>query len=144
MSGAESGEARLLIYHKQATSGRTRYLQWGGTSVCAFSPLPDLSAVMESPPEVVPLAPPEGLLVRAAELLQIKPEELELELEFREYVDTPAGPVPVLLVALTTIDPPFDKAAAVDGKFIALTEARHLPPVELELLRRSYCCIMEG
>ncbi len=137
-------EPRLLIYHKQATSGRTRFLQWGGATVCAFAAPQALSVVMESPPEVVPLAPPDALIERAVELLRLKQGELEVEAEFREYLDTPDGAVPVLLLALTTIDPPFDKAAEVGGEFIALTEARHLPAVELELLRRAYSCIMEG
>jgi hypothetical protein len=42
------------------------------------------------------------------------------------------------LASFTTIDPPFDAAAAVGGQFIAITEAMGGMPVEMDLLRRAY------
>jgi hypothetical protein len=44
----------------------------------------------------------------------------------------------VLFRSFTSIDPPFAAAEAIGGRFIAITEARGLPPVELDLLRKAY------
>ena len=48
----------------------------------------------------------------------------------------------MLLARFTAIDPPFSAAEQLGGAFIDLTQARGLPPLELDLLRRAYEVIL--
>ena len=129
---------RLIFFHKQSTSGRTRFLRFSD-GVCGFAPLADGSRVRESgepPPPVLPH--PMVPLREAARRLALPEDRLQLEAEFTAWTEGPEGDVQVLLVAFGTIDPPFAQAEAVGARFIPLTEARDLPQVELDLLRLAY------
>lgn len=110
----ESAAPRLILFHKQKTSARTRFLRFADT-VLAVGPLPSVEERM---------ALPAG--------------SLETVDDFRMHVDTADSAVPVLLAGFTSIAPPFAAAEAIGGRFVAITEARGLPPVELELLRHAY------
>lgn len=55
---------------------------------------------------------------------------------------TPEGPIQVRLATFTDIDPPFELAARLGGRFIAITEARDCAATELELLRQAYVVLM--
>ena len=128
---------RLLLLHKQATSGRLRFLCLN-SGVLVFSPLPAGSVLRDqdysSPIRIHPVA-----VLRDAEVLLGLPEgALAPEVEFQAWVDTEDGEVPILLAAFTGIDPPFLAAERIEGRFIAITEARQLSEVERELLRRAY------
>lgn len=128
---------RLILVHKQKTSGRLRFLRLPHGTV-AFTPLPPLSDLIEDAalPQVVHHP---AVFLKAAEVkLGLPAGSLAHEPEFQATVDTPDGPVAVHLASFTTIDPPFDEAAALGGKFIAITEAAGDMPVEMDLLRRAY------
>ena len=130
-------DLRLILAHKQKTSGRLRFLRLPHGTV-AFTPLPPLSALMEhaAPPQVVPH--PAAFLKAAEDRLGLPTGSLVYEPEFQATADTPDGPVALHLASFTTLDPPFDEAAALGGKFIAITEAAGGMPVELDLLRHAY------
>jgi hypothetical protein len=130
-------QARLILLHKQATSGRLRFLCLS-SGVVAFSPLPALAALRDedySPTvQIHPTA-----IVREAEIHLGLPEgAIEPVPEFQAWVDTPAGDIPILLAAFTGIDPPFAAAERTSSRFIAITESRQLSEVERNLLRRAY------
>jgi hypothetical protein len=136
---------RLLLAHKQKTSARVRFLRFPH-GLCAFSALPKLSTVLEdSPVNRVETHP--SLYLRGAEaLLGLDSGGLALEAEFNASVDTPDGPIQIRLAAFTSIDPPFEAAEKLGGKFIAITEARgalyKTTPAEMELLRQAYTVLM--
>jgi len=130
---------RLVLFHKQKTSARTRFLCFAD-SVLAFAPLPARSAICAQPGSVLPH--PGASLKDAEARLGLPAGALRPEPEFRAEVDTPDGKLPILLAEFTAIDPPFAAAAAAGARFIAITEARGLPPLELELLRRAYEIIL--
>ena len=134
-------DLRLLLAHKQKTSARVRFLRFPH-GLTAFSPLPRLSSVYEIAPECrVEMHP--GLYLRAAEReLGLEPGGLALEAEFSAGVDTPEGTIRVRLATFTSIDPPFAAAERLNGKFIAITEARGSTPAELDLLRQAYTVLM--
>ncbi|HEY6898376.1 MAG TPA: hypothetical protein VI279_14040 [Rhodocyclaceae bacterium] len=137
-------DVRLILFHKQSTSGRTRFLRFG-SGLLAFEPLPALSALVEEGAAASSVRPHPAAALRAAEeRLGLAGGSLKAEAEFYAEVETPAGAVPVLLAAFTSIDPPFDAAAQAGGQFIALTEARGLHPLELDLARRAYETILGG
>ena len=128
---------RLILIHKQSTSGRVRFLCLS-SGVVAFQPLPALSALHDEDysPKIQfhPTA-----AVREAEIHLGLPEgAIEPVADFQAWVDTAAGDVPVLLAAFTGIDPPFAAAERTGSRFIAITEARQLSEVERNLLRRAY------
>lgn len=128
---------RLILLHKQKTSGRVRFLCLS-SGVVAFTPLPVLSALRDddySPKvQIHPVA-----VVREAELKLGLPEgAIEPDAEFSAWVDTPEGDVPILLGIFTELDPPFAAAERTNSRFIALTECRQLSEVERDLLRRAY------
>jgi len=138
-----STPARLILVHKHATSARTRFLRFE-SGVVAPEPLPDLSEVLgEGDGDGDVVTHPAMLMAQVAVNLGLSADTIELESEFSANVDTPTGAVPVFLARITTMDPPFDAAEQAGARFISITEARDLTPVELELLRRAYTCVME-
>jgi len=128
---------RLILLHKQKTSGRVRYLCLPH-GVLAFTPLPGLAALRDEDFTSSLNFHPTALLQEAESRLGLDPGSLEAEAEFQAWVDTPDGDIPVLLGCFTSIDPPFAAAERLGGRFIALTEARALTEVERNLLRRTY------
>ena len=128
---------RLILLHKQATSGRVRFLCLD-SGVLAFGPLPVASALRdEAYTSQIRYHP--AAVVREAEILLGLPEGAVVpEAEFQAWVDTAEGDVPVLLAAFTGIDPPFAAVERSNGRFIAITESRQLSDVERGLLRRAY------
>lgn len=133
---------RLIMYHKQATSARTLFLRLQN-SVCAPHPLPQLSQYLDELQSLSVVTHPAALVTQLEKQFNL-PNSLQVEPEFHAQVDTPAGIVTVYLARFTTIDPPRQEVESDEGKFIALTEARNLPGVELQLLRQAYSFIMEG
>ena len=130
-------DLRLILVHKQKTSGRLRFLRLPHGSV-AFTPLPPLSDLMEGTASPQVVHHPAVFIQAAESKLGLPAGSLAHEPEFQATVDTPDGPVALHLASFTTIDPPFDEAAALGGKFIAITEAAGGMPVEMDLLRRAY------
>lgn len=128
---------RLIVLHKQSTSARVRFMSFG-ESVLAFSPLPDLAVLRDEDYSPTVQFHPTAALRAAEKQLDLPVGGLEPVPEFCVWVDTPGGDQAVLLAACTSIDPPFAAAEKQGGKFIAITEARRLPLVERELLRRAY------
>ena len=139
-------DVRLILVHKQKTSARLRFLRFPH-GMCAFTPLPALSALEEegeaglgdSPPVV---HHPSAWLRTAEARLKLDGGSLKPEVEFHATAQTPDGPVTVQLASLDYVDPPFAEAEAVGGRFVAITEARGCTPVEMELLRRAYTAIL--
>ncbi len=140
------GGLRVIMYHKTPTSALTRFLLQD-EGVCLPGRLPKLAQLIDNgtrrgATEKV-VAHPSPLLRHVAEWLAIPQDQLELDEEFCEKVDVAGGPLTVYLARFASIDPPFDAAERVGGRFIVLTEGRGLPPAELDLLRRAYTVIME-
>jgi hypothetical protein len=133
-------DLRLILAHKQKTSGRLRFLRLSHGTV-AFTPLPPLSDLMEDTSSSV-VHHPAGFLKAAEEKLGLPSGSLVHEAEFHATVETPDGPVVMYLASFTTTDPPFDEAEAVGGRFIAITEAVGSMPVEMELLRQAYTVML--
>ncbi len=148
MSQAGDDSWRLILYHKQGTSARTRFLRYVDDTVLAFTPLPTLAQRIDETlpglPEPVLSWHPATVLQQAEQALGLPAGSIEFEAEYREQVDTANGTVAIYLGRVTTIDPPFAAAESLQARFIDLTQARDLPAVELELLRRAYEVIMEG
>jgi hypothetical protein len=137
---------RVIMYHKAPTSARTCFLLQD-EGVCLPGRLPKLAQLIDNgtrrgAAEKV-VAHPSPLLRHVAEWLAIPQDQVVLDEEFCEKVDVAGGPLTVYLARFDSIDPPFDAAERVGGRFIALTEGRGLPPAELDLLRRAYSVIME-
>ena len=125
---------RLLCFHKQGTSARTRFVRWPH-GMLAFEPLPAGATLQMS---ALARRHPADLLRDAAQRLGLPNDALAAMTEFEATLATPQGDIPVLLVQFATLDPPFAAIEAQGGKFIAITEARNCAPVELELLRKAY------
>jgi len=128
---------RLILVHKQSTSGRLRFLSLPD-GMLAFVPLPESAALRdEDYPVTVEIHP--AAVIRAAESRLALPENsIEPVADFHCWADTPDGDIPILLAAFTTIDPPFAAAEGCGGRFIAITEARRASEVERNVMRRAY------
>jgi hypothetical protein len=133
-------DPRLILYHTQAISARTRFVRFDHSGICGFSALPETitftDAVTHTSSKLV--SHPAFLLRDAEQRLQLHPGALEAQTRFRVTMMSPQWVIEVRLARFTTLDPPFAEIEGVGGAFIALTEARGLPPVELELLRLAY------
>ncbi|MGE5491579.1 MAG: hypothetical protein ACM31P_09885 [Actinomycetota bacterium] len=128
---------RFILAHKQTTSARVRFLRLPD-GVLAPNPLPAGSIVpAEAEEEAVPPSP--APLMRSLEMhLGLPLASLQPAEDFLVQVETPEGAVTVLLAAFTSIDPPFAAAERLGGSFVAIIEARGLPAIEQQLLRRAY------
>lgn len=132
-------DPRLIMYHKQATSARTRFLKLDYGGVCGFGALPEEAALAERTVEDGKLVSHPAFLIRDAERrLGLPGGSLEAEGGYRCKVSSPEGATEVFLARFTAIDPPFEEAEAQGAAFIDLTQARGLPQVELALLRLAY------
>lgn len=129
--------ARLILLHKQATSGRVRFFCLS-SGVVAFKPLPTLSALHDEGYSPTVNVHPVAILRDAEIHLGLAEGAIVPEAEFQAWVDTPEGDVPILLGAFSGIDPPFAAAERTGSRFIAMTEARFLSDIERQLLRRAY------
>jgi hypothetical protein len=133
---------RLLLFHKQGTSARTRFLRFRD-SLLAFAPLPEGASLRaDEAAQGKVMLHPVPVLKTAEKKLGLPGGSLQVVPEFSATVDTPEGEVPVLLAGFTTIDPPFGAADSVGGRFVALTELRGLPATEMDLVRRAYTVIL--
>jgi hypothetical protein len=128
---------KLILLHKQATSGRVRFLCWA-SGVLAFSPLPTLAALRDEDYRSTLQYHPTAVLREAETLLSLNEGSITPEIDFQAWVDTPSGDIPILLGILQTLDPPFNAASQQNARFIALTDSRGLSEVERHLLRRAY------
>jgi len=130
-----AGLPRLILFHKQKTSARTRFLLFADT-VLAFGPLPASATVAAGTGTVRPH--PAAHLNSAEQRLGLPAGSLEAVADYAVDVDTAEGVVSVLLAGFTSIDPPFAAAEAIGARFAPITEARGLPTIELALLRQAY------
>ncbi len=140
MTTVPKPEPRLLCFHKQGTSARTRFVRWPH-GMLAFEPLPADARLLDekSAPGLAHVRRhPADVLVDAAARLGMPADALRAETEFGAVIATPEGDVPVLLVQFTSLDPPFAEVETHGGKFIAITEARDCGALELALLRKAY------
>lgn len=138
--------SRVLLYHKQATSARTLFLNLAHGSVVGPQALPPLASVLEEAEEGAPalLPHPAALHKALGERLELDSGLFELDVEFRHLVDTPPGPVAVYLAHFTTMDPPRALMHERGASFLPITELRGRHPAEMELLRRAYTSILGG
>lgn len=142
---------RLILLHKQSTSGRVRFYcvspvaDTGNPTIVLFEALPVLAELRDPEAQEPPaLIHPAGFLREAETRLGLPAEGLEAETEFSAWIDSPEGDIPVLLARFTSMDPPFELAAQHGAGFIAMTDARRLPVIERELLRRAYETVLGG
>lgn len=134
---------RAIFFHKQATSARLRFLRFAHGSVCAPEPLP-ADAQLQAPIEGCSAAEAESVLEQLHSLYEFGEDSLQIETEFACDVLSDTATMPVLLVGIDRTDPPFELAEGMDASFIDLTQARGLPPLELQLLRQAYECVLGG
>lgn len=130
-----------ILYHKQATSAKITFLRLNGT-VCQCEGLPSSSKVIASTVEGN-VHPPTTLVSELEQKLQIPSGILAIDPEFQATVEADDQTLEVYLVGFTSTDAPHQEVADIGGKLIAITEARTLPPVELELLRLVYAFLMD-
>lgn len=134
-------DTRLVIFHKQATSARLRFLRFEH-GLFAFAPLDAGVEMLED--ESARLTPPlvewhPAVLQRMAEgYIGLAPGSLCMEPEFHGLLPTTKGALRLRALALTTIDPPFEAVERIGGRFISITEARSMSALEREALRGIY------
>lgn len=138
----DAAPALAILYHKQSTSALTRFLRLAYGGVCALGAVPEQVAVRDGEPAGKLLVHPTLVVSKLRDWLGLPDDSLAPDAEFHVWLDTSEGPLPVHLVRFTDIDPPFAEAEKVGAKFITLTEARGLAPVELQLLREAYRVIL--
>lgn len=128
---------RLLLLHKQSSSGRLRFFCLS-SGILAFSPVAALAELRDEDYSPTVQCHPTAVIREAEIQLGLPEGGIEAVPDFQAWIDTPNGDVPLLLAAFTGIDPPFAMAERTGGRFIAITESRHLSELERNLLRRAY------
>jgi len=133
---------RLIMYHKQSTSARTRFLKLAYGGVCGFAALPPRTIIADCTHRPRVVAHPATVLRGAEGHLGLPTGSLAVEPGFRCEVAVGEERAQIFLAGFTSVDPPFETARAHGSSFIDLTQALGLPPVELDLLRRAYETIL--
>lgn len=129
---------RLLFFHKQRTSARLRFLMFADGLTAPLPLAPDAVLLPErNIPEKV-VVHPAMLSLECARHFGLEREALKIDADYRVQGEDRGMLFTLLLAEFTTIDPPFDAAAAVGARFVAITEARGLGPAEREALRLAY------
>lgn len=134
---------RVVLFHKQKTSAKTLFLKHADGSICAFGAFREPAELLDevgAPDNVVPH--PALITREVAGRLGVAADALEFEPEFQAEVSYGSRRAPVYLLRMTAEDPPRDLVGDWGARFIAITEAREQPLVELELLRRAYEAIL--
>ena len=134
---------RVILYHKQATSARTRFLKFSNESVCAFEPIPMPAQLLEDT-DCKTVNHPAAILQEVERRLDFPTGCLKTEADYKHLVEVPGRRLQILLARVTTMDPPFEQAECIGASFIDLTQARGLPGIELELLRHAYELVLGG
>jgi hypothetical protein len=134
---------RAILFHKQATSARTRFLMFAHGSVCAFDRLPD-DVVIHSGRTPDPAVHPAVVIQALADRYGFDRDWLQAEDGYRYVVKNGDEEIQIALIAIGTMDPPFEHAEAVGATFVDLTQTRQLPVAELELLRGAYELVLGG
>lgn len=135
-------QARVILYHNTPASARLRFLRFPYQSICAFKPLPKLSVLMDQGLATDTLLHPAVVARQTENKLGLGQDSIQVQGEFEAFVDVAGGPICIHLAAFTSLDPPFELADKLDARFIDLNQARDLPQVELELLRKAYDIIL--
>lgn len=118
----------LILCHKQATSARLRFVRFGDSVIAAHLTHDEAGTVPH----------PGGLIPATVKRTGLSPGDIRLDPEFEATLLASEGALTVRLGELTTIDPPFEALAAVDGRFVGLTEIRGIPDTERDVLRLVY------
>lgn len=131
-------QTRVILYHNQSTSARLRFMMFSYGSIFTPEALPKLAMIMDDEYTAKVVVHPASVIQQLEQEMNFAPGDLEAEGEYQVCVDVAGGPVSILLVRFTGIDPPFELAENIKASFIDLTQARGLPQVELECLRKAY------
>jgi hypothetical protein len=145
MDMTPSPDYRVIFCHKHPTSALLRFFILDApATVCLPDGMPALSSLIRPPSDSKVVLHPMAPITQVASQFGFEKTDWAPETEYVAAVDVPGGPWPVLLARFTTQDPPFLQAKRVNGGFVDLTKARHLPSTELQLLRLAYETLMEG
>jgi hypothetical protein len=134
-------DTHLVLYHKQSTSARLRFLRHAHGGICAAARLPADTLVHAGACGAAagPVRQHPGMLLRGAEAALALPRGcIESDGGFRCHVVADGVCAEVHLAQFNHIDPPLAAAAAAGASFIELSQARGLPAAELALLRLVY------
>ncbi len=135
----------LILYYRGDISALTLFCQQATGSVC-FPSLPALSEVVEeddmSALEVISVPTLELKAIR--EQLKLDDDFLVADTDYYQQVSTPKGIVNVYMARFKVLDPPYQELSAHDLELKTITDLMGRPPAEMELLRRAYCCLIEG
>ena len=134
---------RVVFFHKQRTSARLRFLIFASGLAAPAALDPTAVLLDEAPAASGKVAlHPAMLACACAEHFGLPRGEVRIDGEFRLHGEERGSSFTLLLAEFLAIDPPFDHAARVGGRFVAITEARGLGQAEREALRRAYAHIL--
>ena len=135
---------RTILYHKQNSSARTRFVQHPYGGVLGFDGAPKSYHLMEGKINHLNEQTKASITNCLSYVYRLEADDIQIEDEFDAVIGNPDTELSVMLVRLNTVDPPFENVEETGARFIPITEARGMPEVELELLQRAYQNIMEG
>lgn len=127
---------KYIIYYLHPVSANLQFLQFNSRYLCAPSPLPSLSALLEEPPGNLSVSTHPGQAVREiCRHLELPSAALSVNSGFRLWVETPGKVLPLYLLKVNAVDlfrPPSL------CHWISLTESYGLPDIEREMLQHIY------
>ncbi len=139
--------ARFVFYHKQPTSARMRFMVFKNGSVLSGPDLPSLSVSTEVErdydSEDIVAFPLNGL-GEVLECIGVPAPDARLVFPDFATIETPQGDIPVHGVQFMQIDPPFEQIEKAGARFIEMTQARQLSPMDMEMIRRIYVHAIGG
>ena len=143
----ETNNTRLILFHKHPVSANLHFLYFPYGGVCAFEPLPRLSALIDKndmKSKFHAVIHPSSILLWTEQQLQLEHGALQAESDFYEQVEVPSGNISIYLAGFADYDVPQPVLSRYGAKLVSLMQCIGIAPVEMLLLQKAYRVIMGG
>ena len=143
----ETSNTRLIFFHKHPVSANLQFLYFPYGGVCAFEPLPRLSALIDTDEvesQYNSVIHPSSITSWAERQLQLESGALHAESDFYEQVEVPGGKISIYLAGFTGYEVTDSSMSQYGARLISLMECVGIAPVEMLLLQKAYRVIMGG
>lgn len=132
---------RFIIFHIHPVSAKLCFLLSQEKSLCLPEPLPKLSDICEDSTRANPILEfPKQYLSRCSEKTHLPIQFLDLEANFRMWIDTPTRVIPLYALRFTQRTP---LSVFGGSKWIQLPDCFQLRPIEREIMQAVYKWLFE-
>lgn len=135
---------RVILAHFDSYSTALVFARWPNRSLLAPAPLPDDAVAMEPPETEDPAHDATAVTAAAVARYGLNAAELIHMDDYRQWMQTDAGPIRIHLLRFTTFEAPKALLEPHEATFKPISELRGSAMTELVLLREVFNLIVTG